>query len=145
MTNFISRILISLLLSIISFGLLAATHEHSHEHDNQAVELKLNNGSKWEMDAHTRKMSTTMETTFFTADHTNLVNLKALGVQLEEQIGDLIKGCTMTGEAHDQLHVFLSDYVPTVQKLANAKNYDKAKSTAIKLKGSLETYRKHFK
>ncbi len=145
MTNIISRIIITLLLSFLSFGLLAATHAHNHEHSNQAIELKLNNGNRWEMDAHTRKISSKMEETFFATDHTNLTNLKALGEQLEDQIGELIKGCTMSGEAHDQLHIFLADYVPTVQKLAKAKKFDTARSTAIKLKGNLETYKKHFK
>ncbi len=145
MNNIRSKFLITIMISIVSFGSLAATHEHSHEHNNKAVALKLNNGSKWKMDEHTRKMSSQMEETFFAADHSNLVNLKMLGEQLEEQLGELIKGCTMSGEAHDQLHLFLADYVPTVQNLAKAKDYDKARSTAIKIKGNLETYKNHFK
>ncbi len=145
MNNIISKFLITIIISIISFGLQAATHEHNHEHNDLAIELKLNNGNKWKMDEHTRKMSSLMEKTFFAADHSNLTNLKMLGEQLEEQLGKLINGCTMRGEAHDQLHLFLADYVPSVQNLVKAKDYDKARSTAIKLKRNLKTYKKYFK
>ena len=150
MKKSISVILISLSLSLFTFGLHAADEAHSHGHSKHSGEvaasgLSLNSGDRWEMDDHTRKMSSKMQETFFGADHSNQASLNAMGVQLEAQLNDLINGCTMDGEAHAQLHVFLSDYIPNVKNLAMAEDYDTARSSAIKLKGNLETYKKHFK
>lgn len=51
----------------------------------------------------------------------------------------------MTGESHDQLHVFLAGYIPAIKGLANAENYDTARNSAIKTKGNLEVYKRHSK
>jgi hypothetical protein len=71
--------------------------------------------------------------------------LNAAGVQLKAQLDKLIRGCTMTGESHDQLHVFLAGYIPAIKGLANAENYDTARNSAIKTKGNLEVYKRHSK
>ncbi|MFT5113961.1 MAG: hypothetical protein ACI8P9_003294 [Parasphingorhabdus sp.] len=72
-------------------------------------------------------------------------SLNAAGVQLKAQLDKLIRGCTMTGESHDQLHVFLAGYIPAIKGLANAENYDTARNSAIKTKGNLEVYKRHSK
>ncbi len=150
MKNSISVVLFSLAISLFTFGLQAAEDEHNRMHSNHGSAvttsgLSLNNGDRWEMDDHTRRMSSKMKVTFFDADHSDQASLNALGVQLETQMNELIKGCTMSGEAHDQLHLFLADHVPTIQNLAKADDYDTARKLAIKLKGNYETYTKHFK
>ncbi len=147
-------IVISLFITLLVFGdnerVIAADTEHRHEHSEHASKdmankLILNNGDRWEMDNHTRMMSSKMEKTFFSTDHSNQASLNALGSKLETQLGELISGCTMDGEAHNQLHIFLSDYGPAVKNLANAKDYEAARSLAIKIKGKLEVYKTHFK
>lgn len=137
-------------ISLFAFAAHAADNAHKHGHsDHNAVMttsgLNLNDGKQWEMDEHTRKMSSKMEKTFFKADHSNQASLNALGIQLETQLGELIKGCTMSGKAHDQLHVFLSGHTPAIKSLAKADDYEAARSLAIKLKGNFENYKKHFK
>ncbi len=145
----ISVILISLSISFFAIGLHAADDAHNHAHSKHsgaaASALTLNNGDRWEMDDHTRDLSSKMQKTFSGADHSTQASLNALGVKLGAQLDDLIKGCTMDGEAHAQLHVFLTDYIPAVKNLTTAKDYDTARSSAIKLKGDLDTYKKHFK
>lgn len=143
-----------ILASSFIFGgyqqLYAAQQEHNHEHSANSEEkaingLSLNHGKRWEMDKHTRIMSVKMNDTFFNSDHSTQASLNSLGIKLEKQLNELIAGCTMDGEAHNQLHLFLTDYIPTVQDLAKAKNLDMARRSAIKLKGYLEAYKKHFK
>lgn len=124
--------------------------EHGHGHDSHAsaatsTGLSLNNGDRWEMDDHTRNLSRKMQETFFTADHSTLAGLNAAGASLEQQLQELISGCTMTGKAHEQLHLFLNDHIPTIDALSKADDYATARESAIRLKGQLETYRKHFK
>jgi len=150
MKKSISVILVSLSISLFTFGGHAADEVHSHGHSRHSSVaitngLSLDNGERWEMDDHTRKMSAKMKETFFSADHSSQASLNALGTQLEAQLGELINGCTMNGEAHDQLHIFLTDYVQTVQNLAKAGDYDTARNSAIKIKVELEAYKKYFK
>ena len=57
----------------------------------------------------------------------------------------LVDGCTMDGEAHSQLHLFLSEYIPTVDRLADAGDYAAAREEAIALKGHFETYKQYFR
>jgi hypothetical protein len=143
-----------IIASLFIFGgtqqLYAGQQEHNHEHsensEGKAInDLSLNHGKRWEMDKHTRIISVKMNDTFFNSDHSTKANLKSLGIKLETQLNDLIAGCTMEGEAHNQLHLFLTNYAPTIQNLAKAKNLDMARRSAIKLKGYLEAYKKHFK
>jgi hypothetical protein len=131
-----------------SYGYTA--EEHSHGHDNQGTStsipsLSLNNGERWEMDDHTRKLSKKMSKTFFSADHSTLEGLQTAGKALDQQMQELIAGCTMTGRAHDQLHLFLSDHIPTITAMAKANEYTIARENAIRLKGQLENYQRHFK
>ena len=150
MKKFIPAILMTLSLSLVNVASHAGSDKNKHEHDSPGAsmsnaKLSLNDGEKWEMDDHTRMMSAKMQETFFSADHSTQGNLNALGLQLEEQLDTLIKGCTMTGASHDQLHLFLSGYMPAVQGMARAEDYDSARSLAIKIKGELQAYKQHFK
>ena len=86
-----------------------------------------------------------MEQSFFQADHSTLTGLNGAGAQLDAQLKELINGCTMQGESHNQLHIFLNDYMPTVKGLAEAKDYETARDSAIRLKGQLESYKHYFK
>lgn len=128
---------------------IAADHAHGHGHAQHASTagsgLSLNQGERWEMDAHTRDMLLQMEETFFAADHSSQAGLNAVGVKLKGQLDKLIAGCTMHGAAHDQLHLFLTDYIPTIDRLADASDYEKARAAAIELKGQLETYKHYFR
>lgn len=149
------KIVIAISLSIlpvfsVGAGQLAYAQDHSHGHGHHASEagiggLGLNHGQQWEMDEHTRTMLVKMEATFFAADHSSQTGLNAAGAKLQAKMDDLITGCTMAGESHDQLHVFLSEYIPAVDRLAQAKDYAAAKGAAIELKGHFGTYKKYFR
>jgi len=152
MKQYFRPLLMSLFVCFFSFGFVGNIHAadaaHQHEHHGGgavAPGLQLNGAERWEMDEHTRTMLAKMEQTFFQADHSTLVGLKGAGVQLDAQLEALINGCTMQGEAHNQLHIFLTDYMPTVKGLVDAKDYDEARDSAIRLKGYLESYKHYFK
>lgn len=142
---------VTLLSSLFAFALVGAAqaaddaHQHERHSEVATTELELNDGERWEMDEHTRAMLAKMEQTFFQADHSTLMGLNGAGSQLDAQLKELINGCTMQGESHNQLHIFLTDYMPAVKGLAGAKDYDTARASAIKLKGQLESYKHYFK
>lgn len=132
---------------IASFSLAANNLDHKHHtHKAKAAieNLKLNHGHKWAVDSHTKKMAVEMKNSFFSASHADLSSLKKLGETLLTQKDKLIAGCTMTGKAHDQLHVFLQSHIPAIIALKDADNYQAARSQAIKLKGQFALFEQFF-
>jgi hypothetical protein len=121
-------------------------HEHGHHASVTEISgLSLNHGQRWNMDEHTRTMLIKMEGAFFASDHSSQAGLNAAGAELKAQMDQLIEGCTMGGAAHDQLHLFLSEYIPTVDRLAQAGDYAAARKEALALKGHFETYKQYFR
>jgi hypothetical protein len=72
----------------------------------------LNAGERWQVDEHTRTSVARIEAVVAKGgDHT------ALSDAIEAELRALVKGCTMTGPGHDQLHVFLAHIFPLVKAL----------------------------
>lgn len=84
--------------------------------------VRLNDQERWQMDEHTRSVFAKMAASFVGTDHAALEGdgLKAAGAELQGDVDVLIAGCTMTGEAHDQLHAYLLGYMPAVAALAES-------------------------
>jgi hypothetical protein len=116
---------------------------HSSVHsDNTIKDLRLNDGKKWKMDDHTRSSFDKMVVSFMNSDHKTMSgeDLKKAGSDLQAYIAELIKGCTMTGAAHDQLHVYLMGYIPAVDTLSKSGGTE----DAFKVKHYLEIYKNFF-
>ncbi len=104
--------------------------------------LELDNGRRWMMDDHTRSIFVKMATSFLDSDQRSLEGegLKKAGSDLQALVNELIQGCTMTGEAHDQLHVYLTGYIPAVAALSKSGRIEDAK----KVTRYLEKYDEYF-
>lgn len=110
--------------------------EKSDSHaQTDGLKLTLNDGEKWQMDEHTRTMVKTMVDR---AEKGGDADAVAKG--LKSDLDKLIQGCTMTGAAHDQLHVFLTSFIPAVQK-ANATPSEESLEAVEAL---LQKYGKYF-
>lgn len=94
-----------------------AAESHSPQPAGAGPDLRLNGTEKWRMDDHTRKMFATMASRLEGRSSEELA-LRQLGRQLDEDLDALVQGCTMTGDAHRELHKFLAAYIPAVQVLA---------------------------
>jgi hypothetical protein len=94
-------------------------HPTGSEHPTASDGLTLNDSKKWQMDDHTRAVFAKMAASFVATDVSALdpAGLKAVGAGLKVNVNELIQGCTMTGPDHDQLHVYLSGYIPAVSAL----------------------------
>lgn len=106
--------------------------EHGHA---EGQKLVLNDGQKWETDEHTRTIFATMR-----ARLDSELSGKELGAALEGDLQKLIQGCTMPGEAHKQLHVFLMGYLPAVAHLSES-GHEHARESVVSL---LDEYPKYF-
>ncbi len=119
-------------------------HEHDHAQESQDFGMVLDNGKKWKMDDHTRSMFIKMVSSFTAANHSSVMGLQKSGIQLKGQIDDLIKGCTMVGNAHNQLHVFLTGYIPAVEMLVSSSDLKSGRDQALKVKRFLDIYDRYF-
>jgi hypothetical protein len=131
---------VTTVLLLAMAGVLAACHaEHEHSHEAHG-ELRLDNGAKWQADQHTRDSVARMNGMLGEKTDLNEPERKALGGRLQSELQVLIRGCTMTGEAHSQLHIFLNRYLPAVDALAEGGD-QQALENVVRL---LSEYERHF-
>lgn len=89
----------------------------------EAIEdrLKLDNGSKWIVNSTTIAAIQNMNSNcveFDGADHVELGNL------LMFQVNDMLENCTMTGQGHNQLHVWLLPLIDGINQLQSEDSTD---------------------
>jgi len=104
--------------------------------------LSLDNGQKWKMDEHTRTAFSEMAAFFLNSNYMSMdaKELEKIGIALKERVDVLIGGCTMSGQAHDQLHIYLMEYIPVVDALLTSGKAEDAK----KVRYYLEQYIEYF-
>jgi ABC-type Zn2+ transport system substrate-binding protein/surface adhesin len=124
---------------------------HDHAHDDHAKplgadgEMVLNNGEKWQADEHTNNSAEKMHKLVVDFKMQKEKKYDELVTKLKAEIQELVKGCTMDGAAHDQLHIWLNDYMNLVVELSDD-NDEAGKEIAINnLAESLHNYSKYFK
>lgn len=84
---------------------------HDGEHLHSAIgQLKLNDGKKWKADKSTLELIAQMrekaEAAYSNSSAEKQDHQKSI-VFLKKQYNAIFERCTMTGDAHDQLHVYL--------------------------------------
>ncbi|MGL1935177.1 MAG: hypothetical protein OCD01_09155 [Fibrobacterales bacterium] len=117
------------------------TEQTAHNHETSG--LTLNDDQKWEMDIHTRNVLEKMQTTYNDGykKASDESTFKALGLEQQVYIKELIAGCTMKGPAHDMLHTYLTKLMPAIDALATSGAKEKAKEVQL----HLSLYSAYFK
>lgn len=120
-------------------------HQAATKEPAAALALTLDNGKKWPTDEHTRQTAARM-----VARIDSTVNIHSrqdaldLAADLDKELEALIAGCTMTGKAHDQLHVFLVALFPKVAALKEQTEPDELAHVRGEIGSLFATYEKHF-
>jgi len=121
--------------------------EESEHHHTEGASIELNNGLKWkvevEMIKYIRKMESDVKL-FSEANNKKLNDYFTLGAGLQKNIDLLTSNCTMTGQAHDELHKWLLPYIDTVDKLNKSKNDTDSQSTFKEIENSFVVFNKYF-
>jgi hypothetical protein len=125
-----------------------APHAHDqapgHAESASPLALTLDGDARWQMDTHTREVVARTRASLASADVHDAASAAALGDTLQEQLDQLITGCTMTGASHDQLHVFLTAWMPEVAALRKTTELEEGKARIGRLEAMLEQYGRHF-
>ncbi len=153
--NILAR-LISWMVLVLLIGCFGCSDHAKHHPDSHSenetsrlaqtgsseLNLSLNGESRWRMDDHTRKLFKQMAARFdgFDASAATSNQLKSLGQSLDHDVKDLIAGCKMVGDAHNELHKYLIVYMPAVNKLRSGGRFEEAQHVRSLLKAYPEYF-----
>ena len=131
-----------LLASII---LLTACQENSELPDvNIPIAVELNNGQKWQANPETTKGIQNMHVLIKNFTRSNdLTAYHRLQSDLQEEFTSIFQQCTMTGEAHNQLHNYLIPLNKSIKKLESS-NLDTCDLGIRRLEYILPQYKRFF-
>jgi len=114
------------------------TEKHSEE------TLHLNNSQKWEVVPEMMAYLKYMKEDVAKFEGKALSEYQNLGTDLSINVDLLTANCTMKGEAHDQLHVWLVPYIGLVNDFAVAENVEAAEGKLGKLKIAFNEFDQYF-
>ena len=116
-------------------------HNHDHEHSGNVM---LNNGEKWQANPETHEGFTRMEAIIqeelSANEETNCMQVKE---KLIAEYDYILKECTMTGEAHDQLHNYLMPLSEYIKEL-NTTDQTICRNTMKKIDNYIADYKNYF-
>lgn len=143
--QFISILFISLLTlsgceSSTNNTEIASKKENTHHHSEE--DIQLNNGEKWLVEPSMLLIIRKMENEVNQFDQQSF---SQLGKQLTIDIEELTSNCTMTGQAHDELHKWLLPYIDIVDHLVQTNDQKEAKAVYQQIKQSFHTFNQYFK
>ncbi|MCB0345368.1 MAG: hypothetical protein KDD66_09620 [Bdellovibrionales bacterium] len=148
-----SNLLAGLLFAYLFVGTIAYGGEGGEllaeqKHHSGQQSLELNQGKKWKADVHTMKSAEKMKKAADNFAKANgdlkLSDYHAQAGRQKEILDQLIQGCTMSGPAHDQLHVWIVELLPNLKKLESAKNIEAAKESFHHLNSSIHEFGRYF-
>ena len=84
------------------------------------IDVKLNNGAKWEANAETtQEIGAMVGMTKGMEEGATLEDYRGLQKRLAVSYQNIIQKCTMKDEAHNQLHAYLLPLKEKIEKLSN--------------------------
>ena len=118
-------------------------HEE-HHHNDEIQTIELNNNEKWKVDDHMVAHIRNMENDINSFAMAEQKKYKLLSEKLLNNIDLLTSNCTMTGQAHDELHKWLLPYIEMVNELSESKDNMEAAKIFENIKASFATFNHYF-
>lgn len=131
---------ITLLIILIAVAITSCNNTSNDQ--NNDVNIELNNGQKWDVNAEMKPFILDAEKLLLQSDGTEF---KELADQLNEKNSGLIKSCTMDGKSHEELHKWLYPHMQLIKDLQAGPNQEEADKIIAELQTSFETYHNYFK
>lgn len=118
--------------------------EEEHYHDE---DLQLDSGKKWvvvpEMLAHIRSMEGRVNN-FSKKQKPLLEEHQSLAQEIKLDIEKLTSSCTMTGQAHDELHKWLVPYMELIDAYSTSTDMPSAQSQFTEIQKSFTVFNEFF-
>ncbi|MHB1278050.1 MAG: hypothetical protein ACYC1Q_06595 [Bacteroidia bacterium] len=106
--------------------------------------LELNQGAKWDVNEEMKPHILASENAFLDYTSTKDQDYKTLAGVLKEHTDKLIATCSMKGESHEQLHLWLLPHLALIKELSTASSQTEAEAVLDKLDASFKTYHTYF-
>ena len=120
--------------------------EEEHHHDEQEA-IVLDNGKKWvvvpEMMTFIKNIENEM-VDFYKNENPNFENYQTLSITIEKNLEELTSNCTMTGQAHDELHKWLVPFLDLSADFVEVENEEEARAVYQKIKESFNEFNTYF-
>ena len=108
-------------------------------------EIKTNNTEKWLANNETNEGVENMINSLNTIKTNTLEDYKILAKELNLNKNYIIKNCTMTGEPHENLHVWLLPLMAKIEALSEAKTIKEAAKLKQSTAENINKYNTYFK
>ncbi|MGE0561692.1 MAG: hypothetical protein AB7O47_07740 [Flavobacteriales bacterium] len=153
-----TKLIIPIVLGVVLFSCREATteekevtqetivaEEEHHYDENEAIVL--DNGNKWvvvpEMMAFIKNIENGV-VAFSKKKNTTFEEHKTLSILIDKNLEDLTSNCTMTGQAHDELHKWLLPFLDLASEYAESENIEDAKASFQKINQSFNEFKTYF-
>jgi len=136
-----------MVLSMATVPALAAESSDSHDHGHGATELRLNNGSKWAIDAPLSLAMGNIRNAMdkeIDAIHSNQLaeeKYAALSKNINSEVAYMVENCELEPEADAQLHLIINDLVEGSTMMENKPS---AQDGAVRVIGAIGDYATYF-
>lgn len=136
-----------MVLSMITVPALAAESSGGHDHGNGVAELRLDNGSKWAIDAPLSRAMTNIrnamdkEVDAIHSDKLAEEKYAVLSKNINGEIAYMVENCQLEPEADAQLHLIIHDLAEGSEMMENKTN---AQNGAVRVIGAIENYATYF-
>lgn len=117
--------------------------EKVHKH-NENKDLHLNDGQKWKVDKDMMSYIAYMKSDINNFEGSSAEDFQTLSTDLLINIDLLTANCTMKGEAHDQLHLWLVPYIEQVNKFVVLESLEDSKIAIVELKETFKVFDQFF-
>lgn len=117
----------------------AAAESHDHHGEAQAGNVKTDNGKKWKANTETTEGIHQM-IALIEQQEQGRISIAELRQGLDKEFNEVLQQCTMTGEAHNQLHNYLLPLKEQYERLDENSGKEPVKA----VKDYLHTYGSYF-
>ncbi|MFT7611860.1 MAG: hypothetical protein ACI9J3_000807 [Parvicellaceae bacterium] len=120
-------------------SIVQSIHE---DHDDNSIGL--DDGKKWAVVPEMMKHVRSMESDLNQFEGQKDTEYTELAEKLKSNIDLLISSCTMSGEAHNQLHKWLVPYISLVDDLKASDDREEANKIYVEIRASLNSFNTYF-
>jgi hypothetical protein len=107
-------------------------------------DIVLNNGGKWEANIETTKGVEEMQELLKSQTTISLEDYHQLANKLNNTKNIVIKECTMKGESHDNLHIWLLPLMEKIKALSKTKTVEEASKSKHHITENINAYFDYF-
>lgn len=149
MNRFSIRILAGIAVLLLT-AVPVAAHDHDHDHGSAAVELSLNNGTKWVGDASLRhgmeqiRGALAEELPALRSGNATPERMAALAARVNGAVAGMIQNCKLDARTDAMAHLVLAEIMAGADALAHAKSVTAGSAGAERIVKALDNYQTYF-